>query len=439
MPSHDFTNIGDVLDFDILRGTITSVDSETDTCAVSVDGASLEALLFYHCEPDSILRDNGAIEGAASGFAVDDEVIVMVRKDQDVIKVIAHVDGIRHCGEYAVFLIGGTAGKTVAVVWNIKNDSLELGPIDTTDTDYTDWIDRHSSSGEEMIPDFSWDDPPYKINPELIDPSDEGNGWMSSAIVRYHDAVPLANRSIKRFPESVYAIVAIDESSYTGLRTERHYNASGTWSEEYFNSVEHIFQYFSFPSWPTGVEWSRSGVSKKAATSTSIYNFYGPFGFIGSFAGNAEFDITMYLDAAYNAYYSRSLIIPDWNSSDSESWSEEKKYALNHEWYGSAMKGQFNDKSCAMCAVIQYVPCTHTVTLAVPGTLTLNDEWVFGERTYLVQAQAAELPEDGGWAAKGNNEALTEQILAGIEMFYSINSFPEQILQNMSVYVNLMK
>lgn len=117
-PTHDFKDIGDVLNFDILRGTITAIDSVTDTCTVSVDGASREALLFYHCEPDSILRDNGAIEGAASGFAVDDEVIVMVRKDREIVKVIAHVDGIKRCGKpCAEFIMG-----PIVVVWDLANN-----------------------------------------------------------------------------------------------------------------------------------------------------------------------------------------------------------------------------------------------------------------------------------------------------------------------------
>ena len=420
-------------------GTITALYSGEDYCDVTLDSA-LSSVQNLNITPSPALTRVPVeyLTCNCTAFSVGDRVVVQFTgQNWSAPKVIGFESNPKGCGEHAVFIIGGTSGTSVAVIWDIESNSLALGPVAVDSAEYLEWMESHKSSGEEMIPDFSWDDPPYKINPELVDPSDESNGWMFSAVIRYHDAVPSADRSIKRFPESVYAIVAIDESSYTGLRTERHYNAAGTWSEEYFNSIEHIFQYFSYPSWPTGVEWSRSGVSRRAATSTSTYNFYGPFGLIGSFAGNAEFDITMYLDAAYNAYYSRSLIIPDWNSSDSESWSEEKKYALNHEWYGSAMKGQFNDRSFAVCTVIQYVPCTHTVTLAVPGTLTLNDEWVFGERTFLVQAQAAELPEDGNWAAKGNNEALTEQILAGIEMFYSINGFPDQILQNMSVYVNL--
>lgn len=48
MPTHDFRDIGDVLDFDVLRGTIVSVDSINDTCTVNVGGSTLTALLFYH-------------------------------------------------------------------------------------------------------------------------------------------------------------------------------------------------------------------------------------------------------------------------------------------------------------------------------------------------------------------------------------------------------
>lgn len=38
--------------------------------------AGTDVPIFYHCEPDSALRDNGALEGASGAFAKDDEVIV---------------------------------------------------------------------------------------------------------------------------------------------------------------------------------------------------------------------------------------------------------------------------------------------------------------------------------------------------------------------------
>lgn len=117
MPTHDFENIGDVLNFEILKGKITAIDSATDTCTVTVAGSSREALIFYHCNPDSIARDNGAIEGGAAGFKVDDEVVVLINSDKSVIKVIGHVDGIRPC--WLVELI--SAGGSYSANYNISN------------------------------------------------------------------------------------------------------------------------------------------------------------------------------------------------------------------------------------------------------------------------------------------------------------------------------
>ena len=112
MPAHDFKDIGDVLNFQLLKGIITAIDSATDTCTVAVGGDTLAALLYYHCEPSSELRDNGAISGAAKGFSEGDEVIVLINKEKTSIKVIGHTDGIRRCeeggeGSYYIFYIDG--------------------------------------------------------------------------------------------------------------------------------------------------------------------------------------------------------------------------------------------------------------------------------------------------------------------------------------------
>jgi hypothetical protein len=48
MPTHDFVDIGDVLDCEFLQGTIASLDSSTDTCTVTVDGSTYDAVIFYH-------------------------------------------------------------------------------------------------------------------------------------------------------------------------------------------------------------------------------------------------------------------------------------------------------------------------------------------------------------------------------------------------------
>lgn len=127
MPTHDFNDIGDVLGFELLKGTITALDTAEDTCIVTVGGQTVNALLFYHCQPDSIMRDNGAIEGAAAGFSEGDEVIVLKKNDGSSIKVIGHTDGIRRCEEdepvitpYYVFYLDGTTPK----IANCKYDSI---------------------------------------------------------------------------------------------------------------------------------------------------------------------------------------------------------------------------------------------------------------------------------------------------------------------------
>jgi len=145
MPTHDFIDVGDVLNFDIIRGTIVTIDSVTDTCTVTVGGDALTALLCYHCDPDSVARDSGAIEGAADGFEVGDEVIVLKRKDNGVVKVIGHTDGIRRCTEpitgndYYIFYLDGSTLKIANCTYG--DEGLEV--IDTRD--YTEVLTNNTS------------------------------------------------------------------------------------------------------------------------------------------------------------------------------------------------------------------------------------------------------------------------------------------------------
>ncbi|MDD5541414.1 MAG: hypothetical protein PHG61_12055 [Candidatus Marinimicrobia bacterium] len=77
MPTHDFVDIGDVLKHEFLEGEIVTVFPADDTCTVNIAGTIYSALLFWHSEPTSTLRSNGAIYGAAENFAAGDSVIVM--------------------------------------------------------------------------------------------------------------------------------------------------------------------------------------------------------------------------------------------------------------------------------------------------------------------------------------------------------------------------
>ena len=147
MPTHDFKNVGDVLNFELLKGVIKSVDPITDTCVVTVDGSDTTALLFYHCCPDSILKDNGAIDGAAAGFKVDDPVVVMKNSDGSVIKVIGHNDGIHKCVPYIVFEINTPVvfkGNDIYFVWDVLNNKA-LEWKDGTNTSWTAYTDGYGN------------------------------------------------------------------------------------------------------------------------------------------------------------------------------------------------------------------------------------------------------------------------------------------------------
>jgi hypothetical protein len=78
-PLLNHENIGAVQKIAYLTATITSVDSANDTACFEGVGtcpSGTDVIIFYHCEADSVLRDNGALEGAAGAFSIDDEVIV---------------------------------------------------------------------------------------------------------------------------------------------------------------------------------------------------------------------------------------------------------------------------------------------------------------------------------------------------------------------------
>jgi predicted transglutaminase-like cysteine proteinase len=69
------------------------------------------------------MRESGAIEGAASGFKVGDNVIVMKKSDDSSIKVIGHIGGIRRCvksdnGDYYIFYKDSDTLKIANATYN---------------------------------------------------------------------------------------------------------------------------------------------------------------------------------------------------------------------------------------------------------------------------------------------------------------------------------
>jgi hypothetical protein len=145
MPTIDFSSIGNVMEYEFTEDTVSSVNSEDDTCVLSANGS---ALLFYHCEPTSPIRSNGAIEGASGGFSNGDHVIVMKHKTDSSKKyVIGHTDGVKACGIgdiiIEMYLNTYNVRKKFALVWDLKkNAPAQLSgvtfPVDMLVTDPED-------------------------------------------------------------------------------------------------------------------------------------------------------------------------------------------------------------------------------------------------------------------------------------------------------------
>ena len=79
IPLLNHKNLGEIQKTAYLTATITSVDSGNDTASFTGIGdcpSGTDIPIFYHCEPDSVKRDNGALEDAAGAFEEDDEVII---------------------------------------------------------------------------------------------------------------------------------------------------------------------------------------------------------------------------------------------------------------------------------------------------------------------------------------------------------------------------
>ena len=129
MTRYNHPNIGDVQDHVFIKGVITAIDSATDLVSVIVEGGvtAENVPLYYHCDEDSTERTNGAIEGAASGFNEDDEVVVMCSGQPDAyvpVRVVARVDGIATCGWQEVW---GTAicDNHKWILWPLELGSIE--------------------------------------------------------------------------------------------------------------------------------------------------------------------------------------------------------------------------------------------------------------------------------------------------------------------------
>lgn len=161
-----------------LTATIATVDSENDTADFTGIGkcpAGVDIPIFYHCEPDSVLRDNGALEGAAGAFSGGDEVIVQCEVVSSTVykplRVMGFVDKAKVCtGKFRFKLTRGDGTLITEVsgllsyinLYNSSNVSLSItvpeydvsseewnfGLADSADADENGyWVDYSCEDG----------------------------------------------------------------------------------------------------------------------------------------------------------------------------------------------------------------------------------------------------------------------------------------------------
>jgi hypothetical protein len=125
-PLYEHENFGDVQRYVFMKGIITDVDYENDTADVTIPGGSdgTDVPIFYHCSDEAEERSNGAIEGGSVVFKNGTEVIVMCTVDNEAVRIIGFVDGIKSCG-IIVELI--SAGKSYYNTYTIGTDEIVGG------------------------------------------------------------------------------------------------------------------------------------------------------------------------------------------------------------------------------------------------------------------------------------------------------------------------
>jgi hypothetical protein len=165
MPRYEHENWGSVQNHTFMKGTITSVNSSDDTADVTVEGAQngTDTPIFYHCDPDSEERNNGAIEGAAGGFSVDDEVIVMVTVDGEPVRILGLVDGIRECTAYLLLKATSFGSGDWYSLWNAaREEAVEELTFTSDEEDITLTFPMEAKIDRDLYGDVVSDDPLYK-------------------------------------------------------------------------------------------------------------------------------------------------------------------------------------------------------------------------------------------------------------------------------------
>jgi len=351
-------------------------------------------------------------------------------------------------GEYIVitvslvsnpYISGEALTKSVSMVWNPVNNSLERAPVDIDDTGFQEWFTNRNTIGNPMYSGFYHDIyEPHKLAPDLIDTPNMDYHADGSGI----------------FPETIYGSVLIPNSpiNYTGIRTSKQTINEVPWSYYQYDymiwtSADSGMTYGSLPyvvdydysSYPKYLLYKKHGRSM----TTSDYCFYSPWGNLGLFAGK----VTQESVTADVTLSSSTLdeFIPFWaEETNNYQWTDEERYAKSRRWYNSSINGGYTESTVANIYVLQFTKCYYqkNYTNTGNGPATTVNSWTFGNRAINIHAQAVSAPQGTtgyDWVAAGRNDALETQVSAAINMAYELNGVPANEIRNTLISVNIVK
>ncbi len=421
--------------------------------------------------------------GAA--FKVDDKVIVAF-SGQDFAEpwVIGYKDNPKPCHDRVVITIALTAiageaalDKKIVFVWDPKNNILERAAVADTDTEYLAWLAGRNATGISVFSAFSLDIiEPHKLAPELIDTVNmdyHANGVDGTV-----------------FPRTIYGQVLLPATDipYSGLRTSKATEVAGSsrhkfalswadyqWIENGYGEMVLAqvgsggeYGYWT-GDWGTGDYpdalwyeprmihrggdlWDPPGVGiawwpplyageEYNGTTTKIYAFFGPLGLFNSF--EATNTSSGWVAAVTMESNTEEIFIPQWMPLDARPVGmEDDEWALkSKQWYSGDIKGVYSDKTMAIVCMVQYTPCVYTATYINEPRVSV-DSWSSQSRVVAVQAQA--LYQRAGiagydWVAASRNAAFEAQIIAAINMAYSLNGVPANEIRTCAIGVEIMR
>jgi len=404
------------------------------------------------------LRDNGAIEGGAAGFAEDDEVVILRKYDDSKIYVIAHEDGIRECtpSDLVVVLIGVEGwDKTTAFVWKPGGRTFYKNLVDYEDEDFQAWLATMEDVGEDMFADFHEDNTPYKLDPHL--PEHEIIGDVSYT---YHEAV----ESSYNFPQSYYAqcmLPPIEPPKYVGMRIQR-----ADWTQLTYT----YYCLVDYGGGEYGWEWRDNYTDPDivlwdAYTSGGyyrVYGFYGPLGLI------KEFDSSSIGWGSTSTYYPGESIGRAWDewtyihspkqiSPPDPDWTPDELILNSNTWIDlvpNSFVGSFSLETICTVFPVIYSSVTerteHYCQSSPPYANIKTESMIYNARSINVHAQvirASKDPELTGpdytsgydWQSASRDSYFEDAIKEAILFELNLNSINAPLIGDFRFAVKIMR